>query len=106
MQNEKAGNKEGWEARVVLICPSTPVARRGTLQAPGQSLWLSLKVPLIPLLRSKEMQKCAYACGPILGELLLELYVSKGSMLIETCAHCLSATLSLTYATLYIVHPQ
>lgn len=52
------------------------------------------------------MQKCAYACGPILGELLLELYVSKGSMLIETCAHCLSATLSLAYATLYIVHPQ
>ncbi len=102
-----AGNKAGWEAWAVLICPGPPVTRRGTLQAPSQSLCLSLKVSLIPLQRGKEMQMCvdvfvcANACGWIVGALRLEPCISKGPMLIEPCAHCHSVSLSLTHTPLY-----
>lgn len=51
---------------------------------------------------------CAYACGWIVRELWLGPCISKGPVLIEICAHCVSATLCLahTHSTLYIVHPQ
>lgn len=89
-----------------LICPGAPVTRGGTLQAPGQSLCLSLKVHLIPLQRSTEIQKCAYVCvgvfhvcmrGLIVGKLWLGPRNSKGSALIKTYAHCLSLSLSHTH---------
>lgn len=77
--------------------------RKGTLQAPGQSLCRSLKVPLILLQRGKEMQKCAHGCESISGELQLELCLRQLSADQDLCtlSLCHFVFLSLAHATLY-----
>jgi len=95
VQEEGAGNEAGGGARAVLICPAPPVERRGTQPAPGQFLCLSLKVPLIPFQRGKEMQMCGgmFSCVCANASIVRQDPASpKVQCLLR---HCLSATLLL-----------
>lgn len=101
MQEEGASNEAGGGVRAVLICPAPPVERRGTQPAPGQSLCLSLKVPLIPFQRGKEMQMCGGMFSCVCVHCKAGPCISKGPMLIETLSLCHSAPLSFSHILLY-----